>query len=115
MVADLWQRKGKISTFFEDITSVVLQQCQNKERFQRKDSGIVVKFSLHFFKGRKCALMKREHCQPFKMISKTFNMTPELVLTLFGIAGEQKKCHFFKQPLTLPFLGHMSATTCQID
>ena len=34
--------------------------------FQRNDSGIVLKFSPHFLNERKCALMNRKYCQPFK-------------------------------------------------
>ena len=47
VVADLWQRKGKISGCFQNSTSAVLQHCQNKVSFQGKYSGIVLKFSLH--------------------------------------------------------------------
>ena len=42
--ADLRQRNGKISDFFKTSTSIVLQQCQNKVRFQREGSGVVLKF-----------------------------------------------------------------------
>ena len=35
MVADLRQRKGKISGCFKNSTSIVLQQCQNKGHWHR--------------------------------------------------------------------------------
>ena len=54
--------KGKIGTCFKNSTFVVLQQCQDKESFQCKGSGIVLKFSLHFLKGRMCSLENRQHC-----------------------------------------------------
>ena len=71
-------------------TSIVLQQCQTKVTFQRNDSGIVLKFSQHFLKDRKCSLIKRKHCQPFKITRNNFNPMPEpflwkliyLILTL---------------------------------
>ena len=49
VVADLWQRKGKISGGFKNSTSVVLPQCQDKVLFQRKDTGIISKSSSHLF------------------------------------------------------------------
>ena len=51
VVADLWKRKGKISGCFKNSTSVFLQQCQDKVSFQRKGSGIVLKFSQNFSRG----------------------------------------------------------------
>ena len=36
--------KGKISGCFKKSAPIVLQQCQNKVSFQRKSSGIVLKF-----------------------------------------------------------------------
>ena len=48
VVADLWQRKAKISGCFKNSTSIVLQLRQNKVSFQRKDFGIVLKCSPHF-------------------------------------------------------------------
>ena len=62
VVADLWQRKDKISGCFKNSTSIVLQQCQNQVSFQRKDFGIVSKFSPHFLKGRQYSLMNRQNC-----------------------------------------------------
>ena len=61
VVADLWQRKGKTSGCLKNSTPVVLQQCQNKVDIQSKGSGIVLKCSLHFLRGRKCSLMNRQH------------------------------------------------------
>ena len=46
MVADLWQRKGKISGCLEGGASIVLQQFQNEVNFPRKGSGIALKVSL---------------------------------------------------------------------
>ena len=51
MVADLWQREGKVSGCFKNSSSLVLQQCQNKVNFQGKDSGIVLRFLQNFLKG----------------------------------------------------------------
>ena len=48
VVADLRQRKGKISGCFKNSTSIVLQQCQNQVRFEKKDSGIILKFLPYF-------------------------------------------------------------------
>ena len=58
-------------------TTLLLFICNVKVRFQRKDSGIVLKFSPHFLKDRKCSLMNRKHCQPAKIISNNFDTTPE--------------------------------------
>ena len=60
-VADLWRRKGNITGRSKNITSTALWQCQNKVNFQRKGSGIVLKFLLHFLKGRKCSNMNRQN------------------------------------------------------
>ena len=49
---------------------IVLQQCQNKVNFQRKDSGTVLTFSPNHLKDRKCSLMNTKHFQSFKIISK---------------------------------------------
>ena len=38
LVADLWPRKDKISGYFKNGTSIVLQQCQNNVSFQRMKS-----------------------------------------------------------------------------
>ena len=51
VVADLWQRKGKISGCFKNSTSTVLPRCQNKVSFQRKGSSVVLKFLLNLLKG----------------------------------------------------------------
>ena len=48
VVADFWQRKGKVSGYFKYCTSIVLQKCPNELSFQRKGSGIVLRFSLYF-------------------------------------------------------------------
>ena len=40
MVADLWQRKGKIIGCFKNSTSIVLQQCQNTVNFHRNGSNV---------------------------------------------------------------------------
>ena len=108
MVADLWQRKGKINGCFKNFTSVGLRQFQNKVRFQRKDSGgIVLKFSPHFLKDRACSLMNGKHCQPFKIIGKNFDTTPEPFLwklTVFRHCWRTKEVLFLKQTLILPFL-----------
>ena len=40
MVADLQQRKDKVSGCFKNDTSVVLHQCQNQVNFQIKGSSI---------------------------------------------------------------------------
>ena len=48
MVADLRQRKGRISGSIKNGTSVVCQQCQNKVKIQRKDSGVISKVSPNF-------------------------------------------------------------------
>ena len=62
MAADLWPRKGNIIGRFKSSSiSVVLQQCRNQVNFQRKDSGIISKVSLHFLKGRKCSLKPGFH------------------------------------------------------
>ena len=73
MVADLWQRQGKISCCFKNSAP----QCQNRESFQRKVSGKVVKFSPYFFKGEKYSLMNKKHRWPFKRFGKNFDMTLE--------------------------------------
>ena len=51
VVADLWQRKCKVSGCFKNSTSFVLQQFQNKVSFQRNGSSVVLKFLLKSFKG----------------------------------------------------------------
>ena len=50
----------QISGYFKNSTSIVLQQCKNKVKFQRKGSGIVFKFSRHCLNCRKWSLMKRQ-------------------------------------------------------
>ena len=50
VAADLRHRNGEISGCFQNSTSLVLQQCQNKVSFERKDSGIASEFSLNFQK-----------------------------------------------------------------
>ena len=62
MVADLSQEKGKIDGRFENSTSAVLQQCQNKVFLRRKGSGIVSNFHYMSLKGRDCSLMNRQYC-----------------------------------------------------
>ena len=56
---------------------VVPQQYQNKVSFQRKDFGIILNFSLHFLKDRKCSPMNRQHLLPFKRFSKNFDTALE--------------------------------------
>ena len=51
VVADLWQRRGKISGCFKNSTSVVLQECQNKVNLRRKGSSIVLRFLVILLKG----------------------------------------------------------------
>ena len=51
MVADFWERKGKISDCFKVSTTTVLLHCQSEVSFQRKGSGIESKFSHQFLKG----------------------------------------------------------------
>ena len=61
VVADSWQRKGKISGGFKKNTSFVFQQCENRISFLTNDSGILLKFLPHFLKGKGCSLMKSKH------------------------------------------------------
>ena len=72
MVADLWQRKGKIGGCFKNRTSVVLQQCQNQVSFQRYGSGLVLKFLLLILLGLQCFLFMREHLLSFKKCGENF-------------------------------------------
>ena len=51
VVADLWQRIGKIRCCFKNSISVALRQCQSKVRFLRKGSSIVIEFFLTLLKG----------------------------------------------------------------
>ena len=51
VVADLWQRKGKISGCFKNSTFVVLEQCRNKVSSQRKGSSVVLKVFVNLLKG----------------------------------------------------------------
>ena len=51
MVADLWQRTGKISDCFKNSTAIVLQQCQNKVSFQGKGSSVESKLFVECFKS----------------------------------------------------------------
>ena len=86
MVADLWQRNGKISGCFKNSASIVLQQQQNKISFQRKGSGVVLKFLLNL----------STFC-PSKSVVKTLigcqNPFFENLL-YFDIAGEQRSAVF---------------------
>ena len=90
MVADLWQRKGKISDRSKTGNSIVLQQWQNKVRFRRNGSSFVSKFLLNLVKGQQCFLFIRENFLPFKRCSENFNamLEPRTVL-YFDIAREQ--------------------------
>ena len=56
------REKAKLVVFCFKNSSIVLQQCQNKVSFQGKGSDIVLKFSLHLLKGRKCSPMNQKHC-----------------------------------------------------
>ena len=47
VVDDLWQRNGEISGCFKNRTSIVLRQCQNTVRFQRKGFSVVQIFLLN--------------------------------------------------------------------
>ena len=80
MVADLSQRKGKISGCFKNSTSTVNQQCQNKVNFQRNGSGVVLKFLLIILKGWQCFLFIREHILSFKKCGDNINTTAESFL-----------------------------------
>ena len=51
VVADLWQRKGKICGCFKNNTSIVLLQCRNKVSFQRKGPSVLLKFLLNLLKA----------------------------------------------------------------
>ena len=62
---------GRENQFQNKVTNV------KKASFQRKGSGIVLKYSLYLFKGKKCSLMNRQHHWPFKRFGKNFNMTLE--------------------------------------
>ena len=55
-LAELWQKKEKISCCFKNSTSVVLQQCQNQLSFQRNGFGVVLKLLLIISKGWKCSV-----------------------------------------------------------
>ena len=54
-----------------------LYSSNAKLKFQRKDSGTILKFLPHILNGRKCSLVNRKHCQPFEAIGKNLNTTPE--------------------------------------
>ena len=56
-----WITFGNKFTIMKNSTSIVLQKCQSQVSFQRKGSGIVLKFSFNFLKGRTCSLMNKEH------------------------------------------------------
>ena len=56
------QGKGKISGCFKNSTSVVRQHYHNEEDFQRKGSGIALKFFTTYFKCTECSLVNTQHC-----------------------------------------------------
>ena len=72
----LWQRKGKISGCLKNSTSFVVQQCQNKVSFQRKDSSIVIKFSPDFQKVESALLGIENAANPIRN-SEKFTTTPK--------------------------------------
>ena len=117
MAADLWWRKGKIGGCFKNSTSAVLKQCQNEVTFQRKCSGIVLKFSLNSLKVKNAFLWIYKIANPLKNVPKILmwrknrSLKTNSILTLM----ENNRSTFLKQPLILPFLCHKSATMCQID
>ena len=96
MVADLSQRKGKISGCFKNSTSVVLQQCQVG------NAHLSIKILL-----------------TLKELSKHFNTTPEPFLwNLFHFELLQNnRSAVFETTIRirLSFVCHKSATTLQID
>ena len=74
----------------------VLQQYQNKVSFQRKDSGIVLKFSPRFLNDRKCSRVENT-ATPLKYLPKSLIRRKNHFfgnLLDFDIAGEHKKCCF---------------------
>ena len=74
MVADLWQRKGKISGSFKYSASVVLQQSQTEVSFQRKASSVLLKFFALSFKGLTVlSFHKKALSTFFKNCSENFN------------------------------------------
>ena len=92
MVADLWQRKVKITGCIENSTSVVLQQCQSQVSFIRNGSSVVLKYLPIILKGSQRFLSIREHFPSFKNVVKILIrcQSPSFENFLyFGIAGDQ--------------------------
>ena len=88
------EKMQKISGCFKNSTAIALQgqQCQNKVSFQRKDSGIALKFSLHILEGRKYSLMNRHFANSSKDLTQIsmWGLNPFFEnLLYFDISGEQ--------------------------
>ena len=116
MVADLWQRKGKVSSCFKNSTSLALLLCQNKANFQRSGSGLVLVLLLIISKSRQCFIFIKEHFLSFKNAVNILErcQSPFFKSVLILILPEDSRSAGF-ETTSLPFLYHKSATTSQID
>ena len=116
VVADLWQRKGKVVA--SKTALLLFYSNVKKVSFQRKSPSTLSKFSLYFSTSEKCSLMNRQHtANPLKNYQKiltqpywTISFKTYFILTLLENNGSAT----FEAATNFAFLCHKSATTCPI-
>ena len=79
MIADFWQRKGKIRSFFKDSTSIFSSNLK-KSKFSKKGYSCILKFSSVFSRVSSAVYSYESTFYLFKDVVKifvSFNVIPE--------------------------------------